>query len=235
MAPFEALYGEPCRSPSSLGVSAEDVVTVGPETVVDHTEKVRRSVQRLKSAQERQKKYYDQYHDELQYDVGDYVYLKVSPLKGHKRFGIKGKLAPRFIGPFKIVKRVGKIAYRLELPPALVGVHPVFHISMLRLDKSGGGRRPTVDLSQIELQDDATYEEQPIQIVDRKVKILRNKEIPSVLVKWQFHGDEELTWELESYMREHFPYLFDSWIVTRHAILRTVFRTLGVDTEVTET
>ncbi|KAK9103944.1 hypothetical protein Sjap_009532 [Stephania japonica] len=79
---------------------------------------------------------------------------------------------------------------------------------MLRLDRSREGKRPIVDLSQIDLREDITYDEQPIQIMDRKVKVLRNKEIPSVLVKWQHHGDEELTWELESYMRKHFPYLF---------------------------
>ncbi|KAK9140559.1 hypothetical protein Scep_010240 [Stephania cephalantha] len=79
---------------------------------------------------------------------------------------------------------------------------------MLRLDRSREGRRPTVDLSQIDLREDITYDKQPIQILDCKVKILRNKEIPSVLVKWQHHGNEELTWELESYMCEYFPYLF---------------------------
>ncbi|KAK9156418.1 hypothetical protein Sjap_003898 [Stephania japonica] len=207
MAPFEALYGRPCRSPSCWA-EPEDVTAIGPEIVVDHTEKIRQIRLRLKGAQERQKKYYDLYHGELEYRVGDFVYLKVSPLKGHKRFGIKGKLAPRFIGPFRVVKRVGKVAYELELPPPMLGIHHVFHISMLRLDRSREGRRLTVDLSQIDLREDVTYDEQPIQILDRKVKILRNKEIPSVLVKWQHHGDEEPTWELESYMREYFPYLF---------------------------
>ncbi|KAK9110753.1 hypothetical protein Sjap_018813 [Stephania japonica] len=79
---------------------------------------------------------------------------------------------------------------------------------MLRLDRSREGKRPIVDLSQIDLREDITYDERLIQIMDLKVKVLRNKEIPSVLVKWQHHGDEELTWELESYMRKHFPYLF---------------------------
>ncbi|KAK9082138.1 hypothetical protein Syun_031075 [Stephania yunnanensis] len=83
---------------------------------------------------------------------------------------------------------------------------------MLRLAKSKASERPTVDLSQIDLSEDISYEEQPIQILDRKVQQLRNKSIPKVLVKWQFHGDSELTWEREDYMRDRFPYLFESGI-----------------------
>ncbi|KAK9128574.1 hypothetical protein Syun_017371 [Stephania yunnanensis] len=207
MAHFEALFGRPCRSPSCWA-EPKDVAVIGPEIVVDHTEKIRLIRLRLNGVQERQKEYYDMYHGELAYDVGDYVYLKVSPIKGHKRFGIKGKLAPRFIGPFKVKKRIGKVVYELELPYQLSDIHPVFHVSMLRLYRSKEGERPIVDLSQIDLREDITYDEHPIQILDRKVKILRNKEIPSVLVKWRYHRNEELTWELESYMREYFPYLF---------------------------
>ncbi|KAK9091073.1 hypothetical protein Sjap_024250 [Stephania japonica] len=81
---------------------------------------------------------------------------------------------------------------------------------MLRLAESKAGPRPTVDLSQIDLSEDFSYEEQPIQILDRKVQQLRNKSIPKVLVKWQFHNDSELTWEREDYMRDRFPYLFES-------------------------
>ena len=208
MAPFEALYGRPYRSPACWA-EPEDRVTVGPEIVIDHTEKVRQIRHRLQAAQDRQKKYFDQYHRGLEYAKDDFVYLKVSPRKGQQRFGMKGKLAPRFIGPFKIKNRVGKVAYELELPPQLSGVHPVFHISMLRLAKSKAGQRPTVDLRDIDLSEDITYEEQPVQILDRKEQTLRNKTIPLVLVKWQFHSDEELTWERESYMRDHFPYLFE--------------------------
>ncbi|KAK9125672.1 hypothetical protein Scep_014518 [Stephania cephalantha] len=141
MAPFEALYGRPCRSPSCWA-EPEDRNLLGPEIVVDHTEKVRQIRQKLKGAQERQKKYADMYRSDLTYDEGALVYLKVSPRKGHHRFGLKGKLAPRFIGPFKIKKRVGKVAYELELPPQMSGIHQVFHISMLRLAKSKAGERP---------------------------------------------------------------------------------------------
>ncbi|KAK9098285.1 hypothetical protein Syun_025330 [Stephania yunnanensis] len=182
MAPFEALYGRPCRSPSCWA-EPEDRNLLGPEIVVDHTEKVRQIRQKLKGAQERQKKYADMYRNDLTYDEGALVYLKVSPRKGHHRFGLKGKLAPRFIGPFKIKKRVGKVAYELELPPQMSGIHPMFHISMFRLAKSKADERPTVDLRPIDLSEDISYEEQPVQIFERKVQQLRNKSIPKMLVK----------------------------------------------------
>ncbi|KAK9154344.1 hypothetical protein Sjap_001824 [Stephania japonica] len=115
MPPFEALYGRPCRSPACWA-APEDVAVIGPEVVVDHTEKIRQVRLRLQAAQDRQKKYADRYLEGLSYDVDDLVYLKVSPWKGHQRFGIKGKLAPRYIGPFRVIARVGTVAYRLELP-----------------------------------------------------------------------------------------------------------------------
>ncbi|KAK9106560.1 hypothetical protein Syun_022571 [Stephania yunnanensis] len=136
------------------------------------------------------------------------VYLKVSPWKGQQRFGIKGKLAPRYIGPYRIAQRVGPVAYRLDLPAELAGVHPTFHISMLRLARTGP--RPMIELGQVEVQPDVTYEERPIEIVDRRVQILRNRELPKVLVRWQYHKTEGLTWELESTMRARYPQLFSN-------------------------
>ena len=127
-------------------------------------------------------------------------------MKGHHRFGIKGKLAPRYIGPFKVTKQVGPVAYQLALPPELSGVHNVFHVSMLR--KTPTEHTPTIDWSQLDLREDMSYEEQPVQILDRKVQKLRNKEIPLVKIRWKFHDNEELTWEREDYMKEHFPDLF---------------------------
>ncbi|KAK9086078.1 hypothetical protein Sjap_026489 [Stephania japonica] len=181
-------------------------IVIGPEVVVDHTGKIRQIRMRLQAAQDRQKKYADRYLEGLNYNVDDLVYLKVSPWKGHQRFGIKGKLAPRYIGPFRVIARVGTVAYRLELPAELAGVHPVFHVSMLRLAKTGP--RPMVDIRQIEVRPDASYEEQPVEIMDRRVQTLRNREILKVLVRWQHHGTEGLTWELESTMRRRYPQLF---------------------------
>ncbi|KAK9123824.1 hypothetical protein Sjap_013426 [Stephania japonica] len=105
------------RTDLHLAGVARRCAVIGLEIVVDHTEKVRLIRLWLKGTHERQKRYYDKYHGEMEYEVGNYVYLKVSQLKGHERFGIKGKLATRFISPFRVKKRIGKVAYEIELPP----------------------------------------------------------------------------------------------------------------------
>ena len=104
----------------------------GPDIIKDVQEKVRLIRDRLKIAQSRQKSYADLKRREVMYEVGDRAYLRVSPLRGVKRFGIKGKLAPRFIGPYKILARKGEVAYQLELPEVLSNVHNVFHVSQLK-------------------------------------------------------------------------------------------------------
>ena len=131
MAPFEALYGRPCRSPSCW-LESTDVVIVGPELLQEASEKVQLIRQRMKAAQDRQKSYADTRRRELEFQVGEQVYLKVSPTKGVVRSGSAGKLKPRFIGPFPILERVGSLAYRVALPLHLEGVHNVFHVSMLK-------------------------------------------------------------------------------------------------------
>ena len=92
---------------------------------------------RLKVAQPRQKSYADSKRKAIEYEVGDRVYLRVSPLQGVKRFGVKGKLAPRFVGPYRILQRIGEVAYKLELPEGLSGVHDVFHVSQLKKCHAG--------------------------------------------------------------------------------------------------
>ena len=131
MAPFEALYGRPCRTPSCWAEVADTVAT-GPEVIQDHIEKVRQIRQRLQAVQDWQRKYTDPHRRVVEFRTGKFNYLRVSPRKGHRRFGFKGKLAPRYTGPFEIMERIGKVAYRLALPPQLAGIHDVFHISMLR-------------------------------------------------------------------------------------------------------
>ena len=130
----------------------------------------------------------------------------MSPKKGVFRFGKKGKLAPRYIEPFEVIKVVGKAAYQLRLPAHLSEVHDVFHVSMLR--KCLSDATPVVNLEDIEVQDGVTYEEQPMRILDTKEKVLRNKIIRLVKVLWQHHGVEEATWELELEIREKYPHLF---------------------------
>ena len=134
------------------------------------------------------------------------VFLKVSPWKGVIRFGKKGKLSPRYIGPFEILKRVGEVAYRVALPPSLAGVHNVFHVSMLR--KYVHSPSHVIDYEPLHVREDLTYDEQPIQILDTKDKILRNKVIHLVKVLWHNHAVGEATWELEEEMREKYPHLF---------------------------
>ncbi|XP_042467225.1 uncharacterized protein LOC122050384 [Zingiber officinale] len=154
---------------------------------------------------DRQKSYADRRRRPLEFSVGDHVFLRVSPTKGVKRFGLRGKLAPRYIGPFEILERIGAVAYRLALPPSLSGVHDVFHVSMLRRYVPD----PTHVLADIPVpvQPDITYEEVPVQILDRKERQLRNKTIRLVKVGWQHHSDEEATWELEDTIRARYPHV----------------------------
>ncbi|KAL5553282.1 hypothetical protein UlMin_040683 [Ulmus minor] len=127
-------------------------------------------------------------------------------LCGVMRFGKKGKLSPRFIGPFEILERVGKVAYKLALPPELSSVHNVFHVSMLKKYVSGPSH--VLEHEPIQVNEDLTYEEKPVQILDRKDKTLRNKVIPLVKVLWRNHKIEEATWEREDDMRINYPELF---------------------------
>ena len=131
MAPFEALYGRRCRTPLNWSETADSRI-FGPDMLKEAEEKVRLIRDRLKTDQSRQKSYYDRKHGEVSFEPGEYVYLRVSPMRGLQRFKVKGKLAPRFIGPFCVVARRGTVAYQLDLPKELSDVHDVFHVSQLR-------------------------------------------------------------------------------------------------------
>ena len=128
------------------------------------------------------------------------------PKKGVVRFGKRGKLSPRFIGPFEILERVGTIAYRLALPPSMSGVHEVFHVSMLRMYIPNPAH--VVDWGEIEVDTDGTFEEAPVCIMDSRDQVLRRKTVRLVRVLWQHHGVEESTWEREDMMRATYPILF---------------------------
>jgi hypothetical protein len=131
MAPFEALYGRRCRTLLNWSEPGERWF-FRPDVVKEMEEKVQRIIQNLKEAQARQKSYADKRRQPLYFQVEDYVYLKVSPTKGVSRFGVKGKLATRYIGPFPILERCGPVAYRLQLPETLSAVHNVFNVSQLK-------------------------------------------------------------------------------------------------------
>ena len=205
MAPYEALYGRPCRSPLCWTEVGESSIT-GPDLIRDTSEKVSLIRQRLLTAQSRQTSYVDVRRRPLEFEVGDHVFLKVMPKRGVVRFGKRGKLSPRFIGPFEILERVGTVAYRLALPPSMSGVHEVFHVSMLR--KYTPDPTHVVDWGQIEVDTDETFEEGPVCIVDSRDQVLRRKTVRLVLVLWRHYGVEEYTWEREDTMRATYPFLF---------------------------
>ena len=144
---------------------------------------------------------------DLEFEVEDQVFLKISPWKGVVRFGKRGKLNPRYIGPFEIVDGIGPVAYRLDLPEEFSRVHNVFHISMLR--KYIPDSSHVLETPEIELRDDLSYEEQPVQNQGREDKELRNKTISLVKVLWRNHLVEETTWEREDQMRSQYPHLFN--------------------------
>ncbi|KAL5573095.1 hypothetical protein UlMin_022693 [Ulmus minor] len=177
-----------------------------PDFIETTTEAVKKIRERMETAQSRQKSYADKRKRPLEFQVGDAVFLKVAPMKGVMRFGKKGKLSPRYIGPFEILERIGKVAYKLALPPNLSSVHNVFHVSMLK--KYVQDPSHVLEHEPIEVHEDLTYEEKPVQILDRKEKTLRNKVIPLVKVLWRNHKIEEATWEREDEMREKYPNLF---------------------------
>ena len=141
-----------------------------------------------------------------EFEVGDHVFLKVMPKRGVVKFGKRGKLSPRFVGPFEILERVGSFAYLLALPPSMLGVHEVFHISMLR--KYTPDPAHLVDWGQIEVDTDGTFEEGPVCILDSRDQVLRRRTVRLVRVLWRHCGVEESTWEREDTMRATYPFLF---------------------------
>ncbi|KAK5825584.1 hypothetical protein PVK06_020440 [Gossypium arboreum] len=179
MAPYEALYGRKCRTPLFWTELSEGKF-FGVDLVKDAEQRVRVIRESLKAASDRQKSYADLKRKDIEYQVGDKVFLKVSPWKKVLRFGRKGKLSPRFIGPYEISERVGPVAYRLILPPELERIHNVFHVSMLRRYRSDPSH--VISPSEVEIQADMSYEEEPIRILAREVKELRNKRVPLVKV-----------------------------------------------------
>ena len=204
MAPYQALYRRPCRSPLCWTEVGEISIT-GPDLIRDTFEKVCLIRQRLLTAQSRQKSYADVRRRPLEFEVGDHVFLKVMPKRGVVRFGKRGKLSPRFIGPFEILERVDTVAYRLALPPNMSGVHEVFHVSMLQ--KYTPDPAHVVDWGQIEVDTDETFEEGPVCIVDSSDQVLRRKSMRLVRVLWRHYGVEESTWEREDTMLATYPLL----------------------------
>ena len=190
MAPFKALYGRRCRTPLSWYETGERQI-FGPDLVTEAEEKVCVIQANLKAAQSRQKSYYDRRRMPLTFEEGDHVYLKVSPTRGIQRFGVKGILAYRYIGPYPIIEKCGPVAYRVQLPYDLAAIHNVFHVSQLkkclRVPQEG------VPQEALQLEPDLTYEEQPVKILDQKERATRRKTIRFFKIQWSNHRKEEAT------------------------------------------
>jgi hypothetical protein len=170
MSPFEALYGSNCRTPLHWDQPGERHV-FGPDIFLEAEENIRMVQENLKAAQSRQRSYADTRRRELSFEVGDYVYLKVSPIRGTKRFGVKGKLAPRYIGPYQIQARRGEVAYELSLPENLSAVRDVFHVSQLK--KCLRVPEEQLPVEDLEVQEDLTYIEKPTQILETADRVTR--------------------------------------------------------------
>ncbi|GKB36486.1 putative reverse transcriptase domain-containing protein [Tanacetum coccineum] len=183
-APFEALYDRKCRSPIMW---AED---------------------RLKAARDRQKSYADKRRKPLEFSVGDYVLLKVSPWKCVVRFRKKGKLAPRFVGPFEIIEKVGLVAYQLDLFEELSGVHDMFHVSNLK--KFLADPTLEVPLDEIQVDDKLNFVEDPVKILERDFKKLKRSRIDTFKVRWNSTSGPEFTWEREDLMKLKYSHLFST-------------------------
>ncbi|GJZ71824.1 putative reverse transcriptase domain-containing protein [Tanacetum coccineum] len=201
-AQFEALYERKCRSPILWAEIVEHSL-IRPELVQETTDKVVLIKEKLKAARDRQTSYADNRRKPLEFEVGDKVLLKVSPWKGVMHFGKKGKLAPRYVGPFEILKRIGPVAYRLRLPKELIEVHDTFHVSNLK--KCLADANLHVPLDEIEVDKTLHFVEKPIEIMDREVKTLKRSRIPIVKVRWNSRHGLEFTWEHEDHMKAWYP------------------------------
>eukprot|EP00253_Pinus_taeda_P020588 PITA_20588 len=204
MPPFEALYGRPCRTPLSWD-RLEDRVIIGPELIHEMEAHVRQIRQRLKEAHDRQKSYADAHKIDRRYEVGDQVFIRIKPNKSTIQFRKWTKLSPRFIGPFKVVERVGPVAYRLALPAHLHRIHNVFHVSVLR--------HYIVDLShnlqwkELQVSDEGVVTVKLLRILERRVRQLRNRLVDQVKVQWDKYSPGSATWENTGDICQRYPNL----------------------------
>jgi hypothetical protein len=136
----------------------------------------------------------------------DFVYLKVSPMRGLRRFKVRGKLAPRFIGPIKILEKGGEVAYQLELPSQLSDVHDVFHISQLK--KCLRMPEEQLPMEDLDAKEDLSYQVYHVKILETSERVMRNKRIKMCKVQWSHHTEEETTWEREEELKAEFPSFF---------------------------
>ncbi|GKD14921.1 putative reverse transcriptase domain-containing protein [Tanacetum coccineum] len=204
-APFEAFYGRKCCSPIMWAEVGEGQL-IEPELVQETTEKISHIKDTLKAVLDRQKSYADKRRKPLEFSVGDYVLLKVAHWKGVVRFGKKWKLAPRFVGPFEIIEKVGPVAYMLDLPEELDGVHDTFHVSNLK--KCFADPTLQVPLDEIQIDAKLNFVEDPVEILEKESKKLKRSRIAIVKVRWNSKRGPEFTWERKDQMKLKYPLLF---------------------------
>jgi hypothetical protein len=202
MAPFEVLYGRRCCTPLNWIEPGEKVI-FGLDLVEEAEATVHRIQDNLKATKSCQETYTNKRRRPLEFKVGNHVYLRVSPMKGMKRFGVKGKLAPHYIGSFPILEKCGIVAYKLDLPPSLAGVRDIFHVSQLKKCL-----KAPVDIMLPEvtpLEADLSYPEHPIKVLDQKDCVTRRKTNKFFKIQWSNHSEEEATWESKDFLRSRYP------------------------------
>ncbi|GJR22889.1 putative reverse transcriptase domain-containing protein [Tanacetum coccineum] len=204
-ASFEVLYGRKFRSPICWA-EVRDSQLIVPKIIHETTKKIVQIKSRIQAAHDRQNSYANVKRKPLEFQVGDKVMLKVSPWKGVIHFGKQGKLNPRYIGTFKIIAKVGTIAYRLELPEKLSKVHSMFHISNLK--KCMSDEPLAIPLDEIQVDDKLHFIEEPVEIMDHEVKRLNQSRISIVKVCWNSRRGPEFTWEREDQMQKKYPHIF---------------------------
>ncbi|GKB32912.1 putative reverse transcriptase domain-containing protein [Tanacetum coccineum] len=194
-----------CQKPSGLLVQPEIPI---PEIFHETTEKIVQIRQRLQAARDRQRSYANVRRKPLEFQIGDRVMLKVSPCKGVIRFGKRGKLNPRNIGPFKILKRISPVAYKLKLPKELSNIHNTFHVSNLK--KCLSDESLVIPMKELRLDDKLNFMEEPVEIMDREVKKLKQSRIPIVKIRWNSKKGLEFTLEREDQILAKYPLLFSN-------------------------
>ncbi|GJS64930.1 putative reverse transcriptase domain-containing protein [Tanacetum coccineum] len=205
VAPLEELYGRKCRS-LICWAEVGEVQLTGPEIVQETTKKIIQIKQRIQAARDRQKSYADLKCKPMDFQVRDRVMLKVSPWKRVVRFGKRGKLNPRYVGPFKVLEKVGAVAYKIELPQELSRGHNTFHVSNLK--KCYADEPLVVLLDGLHIDDKLHFIQEPVKIMDREVKQLKRSRILIIKVRWNSKRGPEFTWEREDQFRKKYPHLF---------------------------
>jgi hypothetical protein len=211
MTSFEMLYGRRCRTSLFWSETRERKV-FGPNILQEAENQVHMVRENMWIMQSRQKSYANHRRRELSFEVEDFVYLKVSAMRGLRHFKVRDKLASRFIGPFKIIEKRDEVAYQLELPPQLSDVHDVFHVSQLK--KCFRVPEEQIPMEDLDAKEDLSYQEYPVKILETSEIVTQNKRIKMCKVQWSHHTDEatcEREEELKAEVSNFFSDLFEYW------------------------